>query len=210
MFFFFDNPKISVGLTQFIDFTVKQTMLSKMNAVNKIKNQGEYHPAKDHWKQLRDRIKLCYEKNLPIDSLDSLLLEVHEKKVDSYSQAIKSFKKFVRNKDTQWFTPPKAIWKSDGELVVRATAEVGLYIDGKPYLIKLFFKGATEKITERNIKPILTLMSEASYEKPYPPDTAFCVFNTKTGKLHIGTQIDPELSKALRYEIKIFEDIWND
>lgn len=203
-----ENVKFSVGLTQFIDFTVRQTMLAKMNKVNDIKNQGEYHPVKDHWKQLRERIKLCYEQHQSLDQLDSLLTEVHERKINSYTEAIKALKKFTRNKKIEWFDPPKSIWTSTNGLVVRSSPELGLVIDGVPHLIKLFFKGSTEKINERNIQPILTLMLEAQAKDPYPPNIVFAVLNVKTAKIHVATQANPKILQALQLEAQTFENIW--
>lgn len=43
----------------------------------------------------------------------------------------------MRNKEITWFDPGKATWHSD-ELSVRSNPELGLIIDGKAYLIKLF------------------------------------------------------------------------
>ena len=183
-------------------------MLAKMNKITEIKNQGDYHPVKDHWKQLRDRIKLCYEKNQSLDDLDSLLTEVHERKMNSYTQAIKALKKFTRNKKIEWFDPPKSFWTSKNGLVVRSSPELGLVIDGVPHLIKLFFKGTTEKINERNLQPILTLMLEAQYKDPYPSNIVFAVLNVKTAKLHVATQANPKILQALQLEAQTFETIW--
>ncbi len=202
------STKPSIGLTQFIDFTVKQTMISKMNKVTEIKHQGDYHPARDHWKQLRERIKLCYEQNKSLETLDSLLDEIHERKINSYKDTIKAFKKFVRNKDIEWFDPPKAFWTSDNGLVVRGTPELGLVINGTPHLIKLFFKGDTVKLNARNIKPILNLMLAATYKSPYPPNTVFGVLNIKSGKLHADQETDDKVLKALNLEAQTFLNIW--
>lgn len=208
-FFFFFDEKKSIGLTQFIDFTVRQTMLAKMTKVNEIKNQGPYHPAKDHWKQLREGIKLCCEQNKSFDTLDALIHDVHEKKVQSYTEAIKAFKKFVRNKELQWFDPPRAKWTAENDLTIRANADLGLLINGEPHLIKLFFKGDTEKITARNIQPILFLMMQAQYESECSPNTVYSVLNVKTAKLHTMSQTNPKILQALQLEAQTFKTIWD-
>ncbi len=203
-----EKEKLSVGLTQFIDFTVRQTMLAKMNKITEIKNQGDYHPVKDHWKQLRERIKFCYEKNQSLENLDALLSEAHERKINSYTQAIKAFKKFTRNKEIEWFDPPKSLWTSNNGLIVRSSPELGLVIDGIPHLIKLFFKGNTEKINERNIQPILTLMLEARCNDPIPENIVYAVLNVKTAKLHVASQTNSKILQALQLEAQTYENIW--
>ncbi|OCS84996.1 hypothetical protein B1A98_16770 [Bacillus badius] len=184
-------------------------MSAKINKVTEIKNQGDYHPAKDHWKQLREQIRYCCENGLSFDLLDNLPLSVHERKVNSYKEAIRSFKKFVRNKEISWFDPPKSHWNYSDQIVVRSTPELGLIIDGVPHLVKLFFKGNTEKITERNIKPILNLMVTSTREHECPENTVVCVLNIKNSKLHVERNASPAVLKALKYEALTFRNIWD-
>ncbi|WP_339161726.1 hypothetical protein [Siminovitchia sp. FSL W7-1587] len=203
------DKKPVIGLTQFIDFTVKQTMTAKINKVTEIKNQGEYHPARDHWKQLRERIRYCCENQLDFNVLDSLPEEVHERKANSYRKAVLSFKKFVKNKQISWFDPPKSHWNYSDQVVVRSTPELGLIIDDIPHLVKLFFKGNTEKITERNIKPILNLMLSSTREHQCPEGTVVSVLNIKKSRLFVEQSPSPKILKALKYEAITFRNIWD-
>ncbi|KRI88964.1 hypothetical protein APC20_03575, partial [Acinetobacter baumannii] len=142
----------------FLDFTLKGSGAAKTNFVRRIKYQPDYHPAFDHWRQLRNEIKKIHENDLDIATLDNLLNIVDQKKKKSYQEAIKQYKKFVKGKQIEWFDSGKSHWMFDN-LLVRSTPEIGLIIDGKPHLIKLYFKGRSERIDTHNIKSTLTLMS---------------------------------------------------
>ena len=48
--------RIEIGLTQFIDFTLKQGV-SRVNFVKQVKDQLDYQPSFDYWKRLREEIK---------------------------------------------------------------------------------------------------------------------------------------------------------
>lgn len=66
------SKKISVGLTQFTDFTFKG-VTGKTSMVRQIKYQNEYNPAFDYWKPLRDGIRKFHEKEFSNDYLLSLV-----------------------------------------------------------------------------------------------------------------------------------------
>ena len=73
------QEKVSVGLTQFIDFTIKGSA-AKTNMVRKIKYQHKYHPSFDYWKQLRDAIIAFHEQNLGFDYFEKLVQNVDDRK----------------------------------------------------------------------------------------------------------------------------------
>ncbi|MHA7964403.1 hypothetical protein ACX93W_09660 [Paenibacillus sp. CAU 1782] len=200
--------EVSISLTQFIDFTLKQGP-SKVNAVRKIKTQGVYHPAFDYWRELRGAIKKIHEENKDLSYLDQLLNNVHHRKTNQYTEAIKQYKRFVRNKEIEWFDPGKAFWSS-GELAVRATPELGLIINGQPHLIKLYFKGTSEKLEKRTAMPTLTLLSAATRSEQIPNATN-SVLNIKKSTLYPVTsqhnQTDMILS--LKAEAAHFIHIWD-
>lgn len=54
--------EIKVGLTQFLDFTLKSSA-AKTNFVKNLKSQPEYHPVFDYWKQLRETVIKFHKTN---------------------------------------------------------------------------------------------------------------------------------------------------
>jgi hypothetical protein len=199
--------KVAIGLTQFIDFTVKGSA-AKTSMVRKIKYQDNYHPSFDYWKQLRDGIIKYHENGLELDFFDTLIEELDHKKKPNYIEAIKQYKKFLRNKDVVWFDPGKATWVG-AELNVRASSELGLIINGQPHLLKLYFKGKNEKVDNRNIKTALTLLNSAFYEKSYNFDINYSVLNIQKNKFYTDNNINADKLIALESEASQFMYIWN-
>jgi hypothetical protein len=152
--------QIEIGLTQFIDFTVKRSS-ARVNFVKKVKYQGEYDPAIDYWRQLREEIKRIHENNIGLGKLKNLLPAIHAKKKENYEAAIEQYIRFFKGKQIEWFEPGRAYWVFD-ELVVRSGPDLGLFIDGTPYLLKLYFKGKTENVDKRNAEISLTLMKDST------------------------------------------------
>lgn len=201
------QSKAAIGLTQFIDFTVKGSS-AKLSMVRKIKYQDDYHPAFDYWKQLRDAIVKYHEDNLHPDYFDALIQGVDEKKRENYTFAIRQYRKFLKNKDITWFNPGKATWVSD-ELVVRSSPELGLIIDGVPHLVKLYFKGKTEKVDKRTGRTSLTLLNTSIYEENHDDDVHHSVLNIQKNNFITDNKIDKDQLIALESEAAQFIHIWN-
>jgi len=201
------QEKVSVGLTQFIDFTIKGSA-AKTNMVRKIKYQHKYHPSFDYWKQLRDAIIAFHEQNLGFDYFEKLVQNVDDRKKSNYIAMIKQYQKFLKNKDISWFHPGKATWVSN-ELLVRSTPELGLIINDEPHLIKLYFKGNREKIDRRNISTTLTLLNTSIYEESHAPYISRSVLNLNKNKLFTDNTVNQDKLIALQSEAAQFMFIWN-
>lgn len=131
---------INIGLTQFLDFTLTRSSAARTNFVRTVK-YTEYHPARDYWKQLRDEIIRIHSNDLPLETLNELPETVDRRKRKNYKESIKLYLKHFQNKEYEWFEPGKSFWSFNDELTVRSSPELGLIIDGKPQLVKLYFKG---------------------------------------------------------------------
>ncbi|MGE1000528.1 hypothetical protein ACQGR7_25940, partial [Bacillus sp. Gnz1/3] len=157
--------EIKVGLTQFLDFTLKSSA-AKTNFVKNLKSQPEYHPVFDYWKQLRETVIKFHKNKLSFDCFEALVQAVDQKKKQNYIDVLKQYKKFITNKDVSWFDPGKSHWLSDN-LIVRSSPELGLLINDEPHLIKLFFKGKKERIDKYNINSTLTLLNESTFSNEH-------------------------------------------
>ena len=201
------RPKVTIGLTQFIDFTVKGSS-AKMNMVRKIKYQNDYHPVLDYWKQLREGIIKYHRENLQPDFFDALIQAVDEKKRENYTFAIRQYRKFLKNKDISWFHPGKATWIGD-ELAVRSSPELGLLIDGEPHLIKLYFKGKKEKVEKRTTRTVLTLLNSSLYEENHSEGVHHSVLNIQKNNFITDNSSNHDQLIALESEAAQFMYIWN-
>ncbi|TMN21890.1 hypothetical protein [Lentibacillus cibarius] len=186
----------SVSLTQFIDFTLKRSGSARTNFVREIKYR-EYHPATDYWKQLRDEIKKLHSEGASLEKLDYLVDRVHERKRRNYNEAIKLYKRFFRDKNCEWFNPGSSYWAFNDELIVKSNPEIGLYINGQPHLVKLYFKGQKERIDRHNITSTLTLMNNANFNDVLPDDVQTSVLNIRREKMHTNNFIDDDLLLSL-------------
>lgn len=200
--------KPSIGLTQFLDFTLKGSS-AKTTMVKSIKYQDDYHPAFDYWKPLREGIRKFHENGYSNDYLLTLANDVPQAKRKNYLEAVKSYLKFTKNKDIEWFTPGKSNWYSD-DLTVRSSPELGLIIDGVPYLIKLYFKGKNERIDKHKCRSSLTLLSQSNFAIEHPPEVKPAILNIQKGNLISEGASTIEHSIALKSEAAQFMFIWNE
>ncbi len=197
--------KINIGLTQFIDFSIRQS-ISRVNFIRQVKYQNEYQPAFDFWKQLRDAIKAMHENNYSLSYLHDLPERVTLKKREKYTLAIKNYSKFIKAHKIETFDAGQSFWSFD-KLIVRSTPELGLIIDGSPYLIKLYFKGNSEKIIIRNTKIALTLMKASvnSLNLLYPP----AILDVSKARLLPLTEVDQSLELALEADAYNLIYLWD-
>ncbi|PEM15210.1 hypothetical protein SAMN04487922_13426 [Bacillus toyonensis] len=198
--------EVKVGLTQFLDFTLKGSA-AKTNFVKNLKSQPDYHPAFDFWKQLRDTIIKFHQKDLPFECFETLVQTVDQRKKQNYIDVIKQYKKFIKNKDITWFDPGKSNWISD-DLVVRSSPELGLLINDEPHLIKLYFKGKKERIDRYNINSTLTLLNESTFSIDHE-SVNYTVLNIQKNKTYTNNSINNDYLIALESEANQLCYIWN-
>lgn len=199
------TDKISIGLTQFIDFSIKQSV-SRVNFIKQVKYQDDYKPAFDFWKQLRDSIKTMHENDYPISYLSDLPERVTPKRREKYITAIKHYTKFIQSHKIETFNVGQSFWSFDN-LIVRSSPELGLRVDNAPYLIKLYFKGDSEKIIIRNTKIALTLMATSinSLSLSYPP----AILDVSKPRLLPLNKVDKSLKLALEADAHNLIYLWN-
>ena len=198
---------IEIGFTQFIDFSLKNS-ISRVGFIRTLKNQPPYNPAIDFWRKLRNKIKEIHEQGLEVSELDELLNEISSSKQNQYSQAINQYKKFCRNKQIQYFEVARSIWTLD-RLTVRSTPEMGLIINGKPYLIKMYFKEHKERLDKRRVDALLALMQTSLSETPYPR-AKNAVLNVKKGTMYtLDKQVTDSMKLALENDAFSFMRLWD-
>lgn len=189
----------SISLTEFVDFILK-VGTTKVTKVSDIKKKPPYNPATDHWRQLRLHFCSFLEGSAP--KLSFAATGAKDKKERTYKLAIQGFKKFLGKKPYEHFKPHKANWEYES-LKVSVNPEIGLVLDGKKYLIKLYLK--EEKLTKARIQVVLGIMRE-SFAKSY--ETA--VLDVMRGQLHVGDKATPTLKALMNGEAATFLAIWNE
>lgn len=198
------SSKISISLTDFIDFVCKSGG-TKLTKVKQIKNRDDYSPATDFYKTLREGIIKIHKNDDSKNKLDELVNNLTDgKKVKNYPLAISGYKKFWGRKKLLWFDPPHKHWKS-GDIDIRINPELGLEINGEFLVIKLYLKA--EKLTKDRMQQILALL-ENNLRKEVEPEITFCVLDVKNSKLYKNLNRDNSYMPLLEGELKSFETIW--
>ena len=199
-----DKTSIKISLTDFLDF-INKTGSSKMTKVRQVKNREKYHPSTDFYKPLRDGIVEIHRNNEDKKSLDEITGGLTDKKkIDNYPNAIEGYKKFWGKKKFLWFDPPFNHWKV-GDLDIKINPEIGLQINDKFYIAKLYFKA--DKLTKDRIGQILSLM-EYQLRNEVEDEIIFCVIDVRNAKMYENIIGDITYLPLLEGEAKSFETIW--
>jgi len=200
---------INLSFTQFLNFAVKSGA-SRISVVRNIKNADDYHPGRDYWKEFRDAVRKMHSNNLPAESLDNLLKTVSDRKKDNYRKVINKYKSFIKGKDIEWFDPPKASYNV-GDLKINVNHELGLYINGIPYIIKLLIsKDASEYALQKNLKTTLALSNIATEYLELPKGCRRAVLDVQRNKLHDSDHPSREEVILLNNEMLFFQNVYND
>jgi len=131
---------IAISLTDFVDF-IASSGTTRLVCVKDIATRGDYHPAKDFYKQVRDVILENCRAAASADALTAAISTIHNPaKAKRHSAALRGMAGFMRRRRTRdWFEPPSGEWLH-GNLRVRVNPEAGFVVDGKPHTLKLYFK----------------------------------------------------------------------
>jgi len=197
-------PEIS--LTDFVDFVVKSGT-PKLTKVRQLKERGDYDPAADFWRTLREGI-ISFQQaggndKRQLDRIRDGLTD--RKKIARYPLAIKGYKRFLGRKQITWFDPPRQSWES-GELTVRVNPELGLVINSTRYAIKLYFKD--DKLEKRKVAVVLAMMEEALRANLQPSDQ-LAILDVSSSKFFPSSGSQASIAPLLAGEAASFVAIWN-
>jgi hypothetical protein len=188
-----------ISITDFTDFILKVGP-PKITKVAELHRRMEYIPAHDFWKPLRDQICDFHEgKN---SDLSFASTGAHSRKQTRYEEAIKGYKKFLKEREYEWFKPHRSQWLYE-DLAVRINPEVGMKIGSKSFLIKLYFK--QETLTNSRVQLALSLMHEGQKTKGY----TVAILDVVRSRLHSESSRNPQMKALLNGEAATFLAIWN-
>ena len=196
---------IQISQSDLLDFALSSGA-SQQTKVSAIKNRPPYDPRTDHWKRLRDRITKMHRQDEPSTVLDDLCAIVPDKKKERYRKAVAVYKRFLRGKTLDWFTPVRWVWKH-GDLAVSINPELGLYISGTPHVIKLYFR--EEKLTKDKAAGIIQLM-ETTLQAFHPAGTIFSILDVPNNKLLTNPSLKRSLMPLIRAYAIAFAQLYNE
>jgi len=192
-----------VSLTYFVDFVLK-VGTPKLTGVKEFK-EHRYDHLTDFYKPLREAIVEMHEKGRPDRTLDDFLGTLtDERKRRIFPGLVEGYRKWLHASPKKWFTPPHSVMPI-GDLEININPELGFEIDGKPTLIKTYFRG--EPLAQKRVNIVLGLVSAAL--APTRPGVQFAMLDVKNARLYpMKTVTNPRLGLLLRGEAASFSTIY--
>lgn len=183
-------------LTDFINF-VTRTGGPRIRAVRDVARRTGYLPRFDYWKPLRDGIRKIHQAGEGPDELDRIIETVPDPaRVPNYEIAIAGYRKFWGRKNLEYFDAPRADY-TIADLTVRVNPELGLYINGVPHVIKLYFRLDP---LPRQTADLITHIMEASLRDHVDEETVIAVLDVPRAKLYTATEAPAALDALLEAE----------
>lgn len=128
----------SIPMRDFVDY-VLTAGTSRTFAVKRLLSKVE---PTDFYEPVREAIIARHRDEKPIADLISVFLDglsdQRERRI--FPRCVSGYQKFLRGKTTEWFEPPMRDYPLGG-LSIRVNPELGLTLDGRPYVVKMYFRG---------------------------------------------------------------------
>jgi len=195
-------PRLS--LTDFVD-VVSSSGTPKATKVRQIKNRPDYNPAFDFWKKLRDGIVSTHEQGLPKTNLDQVLVGLTDKKKQTaYPVVVKAYKQWWGRKTLVWLPPPHGLYAKHG-IEISVNPEIGLSVNGRPHLIKLYFK---ERALTKNRVDLITHLMAVQLGKSVQSGTVMSVLDVRRAKLISPTVHVANLTATVDAELAYIAALW--
>lgn len=202
---------IKISLTQFLTFEARVSPSAKWNYIVKQKSSDEYSPFRDYWRDFRKAVKQLPFNGGDLSVLNEAIDKVKPDKKPNYVRTINNFKSFVKNNNIEFFAIGKAQWTMKDELLVNASPDIGMIINGKRYFVKLFpnVPQKNTKLNFRSVQNILTLLQETDTD--FDKSTGnFAVLRINSPHFFIADSIDRKASHLLVLNAKNFVNFWNE
>jgi hypothetical protein len=199
-------PRIT--LTDVVDI-ISKSGTPKATKVNQIKYRQAYSPQTDFYKPLREWIVSIHQKNHPKNQLgDVLKFLTDEKKIKNYPKAIGGYEKWWGRKVISWESSFSAVY-SYQNIDIGINPELGLVVDGVPYLIKLYLKD--EPLHKLRVEFIFALMQYALISGS-PQNCKMAILDVRNSKLFCANYDSASLEKLMRMvnaELAYVATLWD-
>lgn len=200
-----ETKNMEVSLSEFVDFILKSG-IPRMTHVKNLQGRGQYSPATDYYKGLREAIVEFHSGGSADGSIleQALARHVANHKGSKYPVRLEAYRRFLGKKSAEWFVPPRAEWRFE-DLVVRLNPELGLRLNGNATVIKVYWK--EQKLTMRQVELILFMMRKEL--GPLAPEgTTMAILDLPSAKLLTEGKSNLDLSPLLRSEARAFIELW--
>jgi hypothetical protein len=193
----------SLSLTDFVD-VISRSGTPKATKVREIKNRPPYSPTTDYYKHFRDGIVGIHRKNQPRATVKLLSNQADAKKLANYTRLVSGYQRWWGRKSLVWLEPQSGLWGANG-IDIRVNPELGLELNGIPYLIKLYLKSTP--LTKARID-IVTHLMHVALSPSLPNKTVLAVLDVGNGKLFTPSLPIPTLTATLHAELAYIASLW--
>lgn len=191
-----------ISLTYFVDF-----ILASGNP--KVRGVRDYKEHKDDswpdfYRPIRQAIIAMHRQGLSASTLDAVCQNVTDAtRQKHYARVVAGYRTFLAEGAKNFFEPPRR-GLSLGALDVDINPELGLIIDGKKHLVKLYFRN--EPLSSKRTALVLALLSRGLCETN--PEFIPAVLDVRTAKLHTSAMTNPRIDLLLRGEAASFASMY--
>jgi hypothetical protein len=191
-----------ISLTYFVDFVLKAGT-PKLAGVREFKERKD-ELLTDFYKQVREAIVDMHQNSRSDKVLDEFLAaQRDERRRRIYPSIVEGYRKFLASAKMTWFDPPVGTYRLE-DVEININPDLGLIIDGKPHLIKIYFRG--EPLSGKRISVVLNLLAGGLAEAS--PGKVLAVLDVRNAKLHTFKAPNPRLGVLLRGEAASFSTIY--
>lgn len=200
---------VQISLTQFLTFKAYVSTNAKYNYVLKQKNNEIYSPVHDYWKNFREAIHKLPYNNGNLEVLSNAVQMVKPEKQLNYGKSVNNFINFAINNKVKYFDVGKARWSLRNELVINASPDIGMIIDGNKYFVKIFpnVQQKNSRLDLRSVKSILTLLQETDADFDTSCGT-FAVLRINSPRFFKAETIEKRDSNLLKIDATNFLNCW--
>lgn len=191
-----------ISLTYFVDFVLKAGT-PKLAGVREWKERKD-DLSFDFYRQIRESIVDMHRSGKPDSVLDDFLAaQRDERRRRVYPSIVEGYRRFLSSAKMTWFDPPVGSCKL-GDVEVNINPDLGLVIDGKPHLIKIYFRG--EPLSAKRTSVVLNLLAGGLADTN--PGKVLALLDVRNAKLHTFKAPNPRLGVLLRGEAAAFSTIY--
>jgi hypothetical protein len=192
-----------ISLTYFVDF-VLATGAPKLRGVRDYKGRKD-DLCSDFYRPIREAVVNMHRQGLSASTLDNVCRnETDETRKKHYSRVVAGYRAFLAEGAKNYFEPPRSGLPL-GALEVDVNPELGLVIDGKKHLVKLYFRN--DALTPRRTAVVLALLSRGLCESQ--PELVPAILDVRSAKLHTTAMTSPRIDILLRGEAASFAAMYD-
>jgi hypothetical protein len=191
-----------ISLTYFVDFILASGS-PKLRGVREYKERKD-DLCSDFYRPIREAIVNMHRHSSSASTLDDVCRnETDETRKKHYPRVIAGYRTFLAQGVKNYFEPPRA-GLSLGALDIDVNPELGLVIDGKKHLVKLYFRN--DPLMPRRTALVLALLSRGLCESN--PEFVPAILDVRSAKLHTSAMTSPKIDLLLRGEAASFASMY--